>query len=346
MATMRKTRKEEEPEVVETEEEEEEEQEEEAEEEAPEPKPAPKKKKATTLKRRKKAAPKEEEEAPKKATLSTRAIDPAKVVAAAQRALGGGGGGTNFLKLNADETDIRIYPGEPVFLDFRQNTTRVGGRYNTTMSLDSLFNNPELHNAALEAGKVDAEDFAKFQQFGDPFVSVMMAVKNAGIKLAQGKAFWPATKALMNVIKREDDTIYLWECSKTALESISKLIGTVDDEGVFKPGKYPELLDAEEGFDITVEGNGKDGKARRYTGYIPAREASVVGDFSGEPYDLLAQALRRVATFDDRARQLFGSHGDIAQMVGITPDTWGLATAVIGNEVDDSEETPDEDPSS
>jgi hypothetical protein len=292
---------------------------------------------------RRKADPEEKVEEPKTRTLSTRPIDPTAVAAAAKAALGGsGGGGTNFLKMDKDKTTIRILPGDPLFLSFRQNMTRIAGRFNTTLDLGDVFNNGPLHERALAEGKLTADDFAKFQQFGDPFVSTMVALKNAGVKLPKGKAFWPATRAVFNVINRATDEVALWEASKTAFENIMALFGDLNNDGEFEPGEYPELFNAEDGFDIVVTGNGKDGKARRYTSYLPARKASPVGDFTGEPYDLLAQVTRRVADWDTRARQMFASYGSVAATVGITPDSWGL-NAVVGQ---DDDQDPEHDPTS
>jgi hypothetical protein len=299
---------------------------------------------ASTLKRRK-ATPKDEapaEQAAPKRTLSTRAIDPAKVAAQAKAALGGGGGGTNFLKLDKDKTTIRILPGDPLFLSFRQNMTRVAGRFNTTLDFEGVFGSPELHQRALAEGKITADDFAKFQQFGDPFTSTMLALKNAGVKLAKGQAFWPQTRAVFSVINRADGKVYLWEASKTAFENIMTHFGKLNDEGVFEPGEYPELFNVEDGFDLVITGNGQDGKARRYTAYTPARQQSGLGEYEGEPYDLLAQVTRRVSTWDDRARQMFASHGALAAVVGITPETWGIS-AVISS---DDDQDPEQDPTS
>jgi hypothetical protein len=267
-------------------------------------------------------------EAPKR-TLSSRTIDPAAVAAAAKAALGGGGGGTNFMKLDKDKTVIRIIPGDPLFVDFRQNMTRVAGRFNTTIDMATVFETPAIHNLALAQGKVNADDFAKYQQFGDPFVSTMVALKNAGVSLPQGKAFWPQTRAVFNVINRADNKVYLWEASKTAFEEIMGHFGKLNDEGEFEPGEYPEMFNAEDGFDIVIIGNGEDGKARRYKSYTPARKSSELGEFDGEPYDLLNQVVRRVSSWDDRARQLFASYAPQAALAGITPETWGL-NAVTG----------------
>jgi hypothetical protein len=298
---------------------------------------------ATSKLARRKASPKDkaEPETPKR-TLSTRAIDPAAVVAAARAALGGGGGGTNFLKLDKDKSTIRILPGDPLFVSFRQNMTKIAGRFNTTIDMATVFEDPALHAAALAQGKVTADDFAKYQQFGDPFVSTMVALKNAGVKLAQGKSFWPQTRAVFNVVNRADGKVYLWEASKTAFSSIMDHLGKMTDDGEFKPGEYPELFNADDGFDIVIMGNGEDGIARRYTAYTPARKQSEVGDFEGEPYELLSQVVRRVSTWDDRARQMFASYAAAAQLAGITPDTWGL-NAVSGAG-EDPEGDIDKDP--
>lgn len=293
-------------------------------------------------KRTAKAADAEEATAPSR-TLSTRSIDPAKVAAAAKAAMGGMGGGTNYMKLNKDMTTLRIVPSDPeLFVDFRQNMTRVAGRFNTTIDMATVFEKPAIHTAALAQGKVDADDFAKYQQFGDPFTSTMVALKNAGVKLAQGKAFWPQSKAVFNVVNRSDSKIYLWECSKTAFEAIMGHFGKLNDGGEFVPGEYPEMFNVEDGFDLIILGNGEDGKARRYTGYTPARKQTPVGDFEGEPYDLLAQVVRRVTSWDDRARQLFASYAPQAQLAGITPETWGL-NAVSGAG-EDPEGDIDKDP--
>jgi hypothetical protein len=292
---------------------------------------------ATSKLARRKAKPADKAEAAPGRTLTTRAIDPSAVAAAAKAALGGSGGGTNFMKLDANSTTIRIYPGDPLFLDFRQNMTRVAGRFNTTIDMATVFENPAIHQAALAQGKVDADDFAKYQQFGDPFTSTMVALKNAGVKLAQGKAFWPQTRAVFNVINRADGKLYLWEASKTAFENIMTHFGKLNDEGEFVPGQYPELFNEEDGFDIVITGNGLDGKQRRYTAYTPARSQSELGEFDGEPYDLLNQVVRRVTSWDDRARQLFASYAPQAVLAGITPDTWGI------NAVSGAGEDPDGD---
>lgn len=300
----------------------------------------------TTKLQRRKATPKDEaapekEQAPKR-TLSTRAIDPTAVAAAAKAALGGGGGNTKYMKLGKDKTTIRILPGDPLFLSFRQNMTKVAGRFNTTIDFESIFNSPELHQRALAEGKITADDFAKFQQFGDPFTSTMLALKNAGMKLAKGQSFWPQTRAVFNVLNRADGGVYLWEASKTAFEAIMARFGKLDEEGAFVPGEYPELFNLKDGFDLVITGNGQDGKARRYTSYDPARNASPVGGVDDEPYDLMAQVVRRVSNWDDRARQMFATYGALASVVGITPATWSIS-AVIGS---DDDQDPEEDPSS
>jgi len=301
---------------------------------------------ATAKLKRRKAAPKDETPEPEvteKRVLSTRTIDPATVAAAAKHALSGGGGGsTNFLKLSKDKTTIRILPGDPLFIDFRQNMTRIAGRFTTTIDFGTIFNNGELHNRALAEGKLTADDFAKFQQFGDPFVSTMVALKNAGVQLAKGKAFWPQTRAVFNVISRADGQVALWESSKTAFENIMTLFGKLDDEGIFVPGEYPEIFNADDGFDLIITGNGQDGKARRYNSYLPARNASDVGEFEGEPYDLLGQVVRRIGSWDERARQMFASYGTEAALVNITPETWGLGNAIVAAQ--DPEGDIDKDP--
>lgn len=281
---------------------------------------------ASALKKRQSKASDQAEatEASAPRTLTTRAIDPRAVAAAAKAALGGSGGGTNYLKLDAHESVIRVYPGDPLFLNYRQNMTKVAGRYTTTVDMQTVFENPAIHQAALAQGKVTADDYAKYQQYGDPFVSTMVALKNAGVKLGQGKAFWPQTKAVFNVINRADGKLYFWEASKTAFEAIMALFGKIGDDGEFVPGKYPELFNEADGFDIVITGNGADGKARRYTGYNPDREQTPLGDFEGEPYDLLAQVVRKVVGWDERARHMFASHGATASLAGINPSLWGL----------------------
>jgi hypothetical protein len=276
-------------------------------------------------------------------TLSTRAIDPTKVAAQAQAAMtGGGGGGTSFLKLDASSTTLRIYPGDPLFMSYRQNTTRIAGRMNTTVAFDTVFENPEVHQRALEEGKITADDFAKYQKFGDPFISTMIAVKQAGLKLPKGKAFWPQTKVLWNAINRADGQLYLWDSSKTAFEAIMTHFGKLDDNGVFAPGQYPELFNEADGFDIIITGNGKEGLERRYTAFTPAREQSPLGEFDGEPNDLIGQVVRRVSTWDDRARQMFASYGSIAASVNIHPSTWDLDA--VSNAGVDPEGDIDKDP--
>jgi hypothetical protein len=282
-------------------------------------------------------------EAPKR-TLSTRSVDPATVAAAAAAAMGGKRkGDTNYLKLNAKDTQIRILPGDPLFVVVRQNMTKTAGRFNTSLDFGSIFDNVELHNAALAQQRITADDFEKFQQFGDPFTGTMMAIRDAEIKLPKGKAFWPGSKVLFNVINREDNKVYLWEASKTAFEAIMTLVGSVDKEtGEFSAGQYPELFDADTGFDIIVTGNGLEGMARRYKAFTPVRESSEVGEFEGEPYSLIEKAALKVQDWDSRARQMFASYGHFAALVGITPEGWGL-TAVAGGDQYDPDAAEEED---
>lgn len=304
-----------------------------------------KKRKTTKAEEADATAPVETQE---RVTLSTRTVDPAAVAAASARALGGGTGiKTNFAKFDKDQTIIRILPGDPLFVAYRQNMTRLAGRFNTSVDLEDVYKNEALHQAALAAGKITSEDFEKFQLFGDPFTSVMVALKNGGVKLPKGQAFWPQTKAVFNIINRADGKLYFWEASKTAFESIMTLFGKLDEEtDEFVPGQYPELFNADDGFDLVVTGNGKDGKARRYLSYLPTRKSTPVGELAegDAPYDLLDKVVWRVQSWDDRARQMFASYGSVAKVVGITPETWGIS-AVVGAGVD-PEGDIDKDPES
>jgi hypothetical protein len=117
-----------------------------------------------------------------------------------------------------------------------------------------------------------------------------------------------------------DEVVRVFESSKTFADTIQSLLD----------GDYPDLFDYEEGFDVKVVGNGRDGTARRYQPPVVARESSELG-WEPEIPNLIRFVVRNAVPFATRVAQLFAAKGDEAVQMGFHPSSFGV-------ELDDDDE--------
>jgi hypothetical protein len=116
------------------------------------------------------------------------------------------------------------------------------------------------------------------------------------------------------VDRAETDAVKVWEGGYEQWDHIMELFEMT-----------PTLFNAEDGYDLMIKGNGKNGKARRYKAPIQHPEASPVGfEFEEQLTDLRALLLRAVRPWDEKAAVVLAKFPEEAASVNISAEAWGV----------------------
>jgi hypothetical protein len=227
-----------------------------------------------------------------------------------------GGTKTNFTKLNAGDTYLRLlsFANESDPTPFRINRVhdwKIDGRFQKSMEFGYLVGMPALLERAIDEGKVSNEDIALYKAHGDPFTKLAEKQQAAGQKVAKG--LWARTRYIMNVVNRDaDGEVAILEIGPQLVKMIGGVLQTFDD-----------LFDAENGRDILIKGNNKAGLQRRYESVSPAKDPSPVG-FEYELIDLDAVMLRSIVPYTDKVDALFRVHGELAAQYGLNDESFTI----------------------
>lgn len=232
---------------------------------------------------------------------------------------------TPFIKLTSGTSILRLLPSfneEP--LPYR---VRVGNRYNTpdgyfriAMDLQFVLDDEFLLDAALTGDLITNKDVEMVMQYGDPFKTLAKAIKDMEFEDEEEQKKHlrnvnPRKTYLWNAIDRQEggQQVAVWESSSDLRNKVIALLKT-----------YPELFDAEAGFDIQIMGNGKEGLARRYTTVLPLRDPSAVGfDYVSQLTDLDAFNTRTIIGYAEKLRVLFQQHADLIEMAELSLSDFG-----------------------
>lgn len=231
------------------------------------------------------------------------------------------GGGGQYIKLNADETYLRLLPSYNPDEDpsptriARWHTGFVGGKFFTAVDYGFLLGTTgaAIREAALEKGTITNEDLQLAAKFGDPFTRLAEKHKSLGLEVPNGA--WPRTRYILNAISRDNDgQVGMLDMSPTVAKMLGAVLKTFDD-----------LFDVENGRDVLVMGNGKDGKQRRYESVSPQRDASraVEGDLPAL-HDLNGMIASKCMRYEEKVDALFEVFGDACAQVNLGPEDFVL----------------------
>ena len=217
--------------------------------------------------------------------------------AKAEAALQGGGGG--FMKLTKDANNVRILPaldGSPIpFTKSVRYVVNIGTQAHYVADLDAVYSDPELLEAALAARKLTEEDVKLIEKYGMPMGRLRKAMFAASVKYKDmPRGVKNDTRLLFNVIDVDNEPD-ITKARPKVLETPQSIFNGLKS---LITGDYPELFSAEEGRAVNIQGNGKDGRDRRYTNVTPAKDAVPIPDeVMARRNDLQKDALRNVVPF-------------------------------------------------
>jgi hypothetical protein len=240
---------------------------------------------------------------------------------------------TRFIKLNANTTTLRLLPSyDPsTALPYRVRESHrydiPDGGFAIAMDYEFLQKDEVTAAAAVAAGRITEADLEMGATYGDPFTKLARVVDDVDMDVEDEEApfdekqqrkylskLWPRKSYLWNAVNRADGNfVAVWEGSKSLREKVVALLG-----------QYPELFDPEEGFDIEIVGNGKEGLARRYDSVLPVRNSSKVGfEYEDQMYDLHALNIRACVPYAEKLTGLFHNHGSLIEVLGLTKEDFG-----------------------
>lgn len=225
----------------------------------------------------------------------------------------------NYISLEKDETRLRLLPNfidpeESPSVKLRVHTYKINGRLENGLEWAWLANSPYAE-IALETGKITREELELAEKYGDPFTVLATKFKDFDEKVPSG--LWAKTTFLFNVIKRgaEGDEVGILRMS----QQLADMLGSLLEE-------FPEAFDpSDEGFDIKITGNKKDGLQRRYTGVTIVREPIGLGndDIEDEVYNLANTVVSNVRDYRKKVDEMFMLYGDDAARFGMSPSDFG-----------------------
>lgn len=224
---------------------------------------------------------------------------------------GGGGQGTNFLRLNAGETYLRLLPSfdpeDPTpYRVLRKHSFKTDRFYNA-VDYGYLLENTALAELAVEQDRISNSDLELALKYGDPFTK--LAERHRAMEIDVPRGAWPQTRYLFNAVNRDNDgEVGVLDLSKTVVNMVAGLLKTFDD-----------LFDPENGRDILIQGNGKDKLQRRYEGVSPAKDTSPVG-FEYKLINLDEVIVRGVMPYEEKVQAMFDKYGNDAAQVGLSED--------------------------
>jgi hypothetical protein len=228
------------------------------------------------------------------------------------------GGGGNFLKLNANETIIRLLPnfdapGESPGIRYRSHTWKMGGKLMNALEW-AWFVTTELAERAVELGKTTNAELESADTYGDPFT--ILATKFQQFDEDVPNGLWARTSYLFNAIKRGDeDQVGILRLSQSLVDMIGGLLE-----------EFPEVFDpSEDGFDIKIVGNGEEGLRRRYTSVGVVRQPRDVGveNIEEKVKDLGAVVINDLFEYDKKVDALFTMYGDDVTRFGLSASDFG-----------------------
>lgn len=267
--------------------------------------------------------------------MKTKPVDHAAVATAfdEEEQARGGDQRTTYIKLDANQTVIRLLPSvseeqpAPYRMKRAHRMKNRADRWRNPLHGKFLIGNEVLVERALELNRITSTDVDMYSSFEDPFTKVAVEGKAAGLNKKMWEKGWGDTRFVFNAFRRDNPgVIGILEVSKTMRDNIRAILKV-----------YPELFDPDKGFDLLITGNGMDGKARRYIGAQAARDASPVGfEWESGVVDLDNFLTYKAMPYVEKTWGAFDKFGDVIAQLGLTPVDFGLdPNALEAGEGDD-----------
>lgn len=190
------------------------------------------------------------------------------------------------------------------------------GKFKNAMDYDFLLDEPELAAAAVSSGRITETDLELAKQFGDPFKVLCKRLKDLGKKnedIARG--IFSRARYWFLVVPRDDERVHILEVG-----------GEMRDKFMGQMALYPNMFDLEEGNDMLVQGNGRDGIGRRYPTVGCKAEPVPVGiELTEETVPSLNEKLvYMVQPFVDKVANMFRLFPEECAEVGLSYADFGV----------------------
>ncbi len=246
---------------------------------------------------------------------------------------------TVYLKLTGGNTQVRLLPSNSVERPLPYRLLRShrmknrSDRWRNPLYGKFLINSEEILQAALEAKLITETDVDMYSAFEDPFVKVAIEGKAAGLKKNTYSKGWADTRFVFNAFRRDDpSTVGVLTISKTMRDQINAV-----------RKQYPEMFDPDKGYDIMIQGNGQEGKARRYLGVMAARDPSPIGmEWESKLTDLDNFLVYKAMPYIEKVWGAFDKFGSVVAQLGLTPVDFGIDPEALVELAAQDEEDDDE----
>lgn len=254
-------------------------------------------------------------------------VDPKAMAELAEsvKKTGGSGGGGEWLKMKAEDYDLRVLPpwsdqglthrvirnhNGPFTSPFK---TEDGYRV-APLCLRFLFSQEDLSKICYEAEKITVRDYDLFQEYGCPMDKLPEYYMSQDDR-DSASPHWPRIQYLWNVLNRGDGKVYKYSSSQkvfTAINTQYKL--------------DPDLFSPTEGRDFLITATGEN-ETRRYStpAFYPKPRAIPDGL---KLYDLDAAMLKGVRTFDEIMWLVVNNNTNIPLEHRLTPALIGYAEEI------------------
>lgn len=235
----------------------------------------------------------------------------------------------SYIKLNANKNVLRLLPGEPLYLEFKYHVYVQNSKRTFALDFNWLRNQPKMLEVLTNSGALSQREIAVMKDLGDPFTTLGWSMIEQGEgeakEAVKSMRLLPSVRCLWNAVARQDggDVVGIFESSNTFRDSLA----TFDKQGNLIGGLlslYPNLFDLETGHDININGNSKDGRARRYGPPLPFPQGSKAlrkgGDFS--PLDLYKVAAKKYLSYKQKVVDFWTMYEEQAVSVGMSKNDW------------------------
>lgn len=225
-------------------------------------------------------------------------VDPKAMATLAEQAkkTGGGGGGGEWLKMKAEDYNLRVCPpwSEQGFTSrmirnhngpFTSPFKTEDGYRCAPLCLKFLFSQDDISQICFDAEKITTKDYELFKEYGCPMCKLPEHYMSEDDRDA-ASPHWARLQYMWNVLNRGDMRVYKYSSSQ-------KVFKTIDTQYKLDP----DLFSATEGRDFLITATGEN-KERRYSTPAFHPKPSAIPD-GLKLYDLDKAMLKGVRGFDE-----------------------------------------------